>query len=306
MDVEKTLFMFRPAMRFSGTYTALITPFKDGAIDVSAFRSLIERQIVAGITGIVPVGTTGESPTLDTDEHIEVIRLAVEFAAGRCEVVAGTGANATAEAIELTEIAEKLGATGSLQVCPYYNKPSQEGVYLHFKAIAESTELPIMLYSVPGRAIIEIAPETTARLAADCPNIVAIKEAGGSVDRINQLVQALPNDFGILCGDDPLTLPFVSCGATGLVSVAANLVPEVMVSLVNACLSGNFADALLLQKKYYPLLRGLMSLDVNPVPVKSAVAMQGHCTPELRLPLAPLSDEAKSKLTTLLKSYKLL
>lgn len=306
MDVARSLFMFRPAMRFSGTYTALITPFKDGAIDALAFQSLIERQIAAGITGIVPVGTTGESPTLDTDEHIEVIRLAVEFAAGRCEVVAGTGANATAEAIELTEIAEKLGATGSLQVCPYYNKPSQEGIYLHFKAIAESTELPIMLYSVPGRAIIEIAPETTARLAADCPNIVAIKEAGGSVDRINQLVQALPSDFGILCGDDPLTLPFVSCGATGLVSVAANLVPDVMVRLVNACLSGNFNEALSLQKKYYSLMRGLMSLDVNPVPVKSAVAMQGHCTPELRLPLAPLSEEANVKLAALLKSYNLI
>jgi 4-hydroxy-tetrahydrodipicolinate synthase len=293
-------------MRFTGTYTALITPFKDGAIDAPAFKSLIERQITAGITGIVPVGTTGESPTLDTDEHIEVIRLAVEYAAGRCDVIAGSGANSTSEAIELTEAAEKLGATGSLQVCPYYNKPSQEGIYLHFKAISESTELPIMLYSVPGRAVIEIAPETAARLASDCPNITAIKEAGGSVDRINQLVQALPADFGILCGDDPLTLPFVSCGANGLVSVAANLIPEVMVSLVNACLSGNFTEALTLQKKYYPLMRGLMSLDVNPVPVKTAVAMQGHCTSELRLPLAPMSDDVSVKLSALLKSYKLL
>jgi 4-hydroxy-tetrahydrodipicolinate synthase len=180
-------------MSFSGTYTALITPFRNGEIDVPAFKSLIDRQIAGGVTGIVPVGTTGESPTLDTDEHIEVIRLAVEFAAGRCEVVAGTGANATAEAIELTEAAEKLGATGTLQVCPYYNKPSQEGLYLHFKAIAESTNLPIMLYSVPGRSSIEIAPETAARLAADCPTVVAIKEAGGSVDRVNQLAQALPD-----------------------------------------------------------------------------------------------------------------
>ncbi len=293
-------------MSFSGTYTALITPFRDGQIDGPAFKSLIDRQIAAGITGIVPVGTTGESPTLDTEEHIEVIRLAVEFAAGRCEVVAGTGANATSEAIELTEAAEALGATGSLQVCPYYNKPSQEGLYLHFKAIAESTNLPIMLYSVPGRAVVEIAPETAARLAADCPTIVAIKEAGGSVDRVNQLVQALPADFGILCGDDPLMLPFVSCGAIGLVSVASNLIPEIIVSLVNACLSGNFPEALALQKKYYPLMRGLMSLDVNPVPIKSAVALQGHCSPELRLPLAPLSGENTAKLTTLLKSYNLL
>ena len=293
-------------MRFPGTYTALITPFRNGAIDVPAFQSLIERQIAAGIDGIVPVGTTGESPTLDTTEHIEVIRLAVEFAAGRCQVIAGTGANATAEAIELTQAAEALGATASLQVCPYYNKPSQEGLYLHFKAIANATKLPIMLYSVPGRSVVEIAPETAARLAADCPNITAIKEAGGSVDRINQLVQALPEGFGILCGDDPLLLPFVSCGATGLVSVASNLIPETIVSLVKASLSGNFAEALILQKKFYPLMRGLMSLDVNPVPVKTAVALQGHCSAELRLPLAPMSEENIAKLTDLLKSYQLL
>ncbi len=293
-------------MRFAGTYTALITPFRDGSIDAPAFKSLIERQIAAGITGIVPVGTTGESPTLNTDEHIEVIRLAVEYAAGRCEVVAGTGANATAEAIELTEAAEKLGVTGSLQVCPYYNKPSQEGIYLHFRAIAESTHLPIMLYSVPGRSVIEISPETAARLAADCPNITAIKEAGGSVDRVNQLIQALPADFGILCGDDPLLLPFVACGASGLVSVASNLIPEVIVTLVQASLSGNFPEALAIQKRYYPLMRGLMSLDVNPVPIKTAVALQGHCGSELRLPLAPLSDENTLKLNDLLKSFDLL
>jgi 4-hydroxy-tetrahydrodipicolinate synthase len=293
-------------MSFSGIYTALITPFRDGEIDEPAFKSIIERQIAAGVDGIVPVGTTGESPTLDTDEHLEVIRLAVEFVAGRCQVVAGTGANATSEAIELTEAAEALGATGSLQVCPYYNKPSQEGIYLHYKAIAECSNLPLMLYSVPGRSVIEIAPETVARLAADCPTITAIKEAGGSVDRVNQLVQALPAGFSILCGDDPLTLPFVSCGATGLVSVASNLIPEIIVKLVKACLSGNFPEALALQKQYYPLMRGLMSLDVNPVPIKTAVALQGHCLPDLRLPLAPLSSENTDKLTALLKAYQLL
>ena len=293
-------------MSFSGIYTALITPFRDGEIDEPAFKSIIERQIAAGVDGIVPVGTTGESPTLDTDEHLEVIRLAVEFVAGRCQVVAGTGANATSEAIELTEAAEALGATGSLQVCPYYNKPSQEGIYLHYKAIAECSNLPLMLYSVPGRSVIEIAPETVARLAADCPTITAIKEAGGSVDRVNQLVQALPAGFTILCGDDPLTLPFVSCGATGLVSVASNLIPEIIVKLVKACLSGNFPEALALQKQYYPLMRGLMSLDVNPVPIKTAVALQGHCLPDLRLPLAPLSSENTDKLTALLKAYQLI
>ena len=293
-------------MSFSGIYTALITPFRDGEIDEPAFKSIIERQIAAGVDGIVPVGTTGESPTLDTDEHLEVIRLAVEFVAGRCQVIAGTGANATSEAIELTEAAEALGATGSLQVCPYYNKPSQEGIYLHYNAIAECSNLPLMLYSVPGRSGIEIAPETVARLAADCPTITAIKEAGGSVDRVNQLVQALPAGFTILCGDDPLTLPFVSCGAIGLVSVASNLIPEIIVKLVKACLSGNFPEALALQKQYYPLMRGLMSLDVNPVPIKTAVALQGHCLPDLRLPLAPLSSENTDKLTALLKAYQLI
>ncbi|BCU77825.1 4-hydroxy-tetrahydrodipicolinate synthase [Luteolibacter sp. LG18] len=293
-------------MRFSGTYTALITPFRDGKVDVPAFQALIERQIAGGVTGIVPVGTTGESPTLDTDEHIEVIRLAVEFAAGRCQVVAGTGANATHEAIELTQAAEKAGATGTLQVCPYYNKPSQEGLYQHFKKIAAETSLPIMLYSVPGRSGIEIGVETTARLAADCPNIVSIKEAGGSVERVNQLVAALPADFAILSGDDPLTLPFMVCGAVGLVSVASNIIPETMSKLVNLCLAGDFTAAAALHKQTYPLLKGLMSLDVNPVPIKSAAVLLGQCLEEFRLPLVPLSAPNKDALTALLKSNGLL
>jgi len=293
-------------MNFSGIHTALITPFRNGKVDTEAYRALIERQIAGGITGIVPCGTTGESPTLATEEHIEVIKLAVEFAAGRCLVIAGSGANATTEAIELTQAAELAGANGSLQVCPYYNKPSQEGLYLHFKAIASATSLPIMLYSVPGRSSIEIATETAARLAADCKNITSIKEAGGSVDRVNQLVQAVPEGFGILSGDDPLTLPFIAAGANGLVSVASNLIPEIMTQLVNHCLAGEFSEALTLQKHYYPLMRGLMSLDVNPVPIKTAVAMQGHCSPELRLPLAPLSATNENALRALLRSYSLI
>ncbi|MGC4017228.1 MAG: 4-hydroxy-tetrahydrodipicolinate synthase [Luteolibacter sp.] len=293
-------------MRFSGTYTALITPFRDGKVNVPAFQALIERQIAGKVTGIVPVGTTGESPTLDTDEHIKVIRLAVEFAAGRCEVVAGTGANATHEAIELTQAAEKAGATGTLQVCPYYNKPSQEGLYQHFKKIASETSLPVMLYSVPGRSGIEIGVETTARLAADCPNIVSIKEAGGSVERVNQLVAALPKDFAILSGDDPLTLPFMVCGAVGLVSVASNIIPETMSNLVNLCLAGDFTAAAALHKQTYPLLKGLMSLDVNPVPIKSAAVLLGHCLEEFRLPLVPLTAANKDALTALLQSNGLL
>lgn len=293
-------------MSFAGTHTALITPFRNGSIDVPAFQALIERQIAGGIDGIVPVGTTGESPTLDRDEHLEVIRIAVETAAGRCQVIAGTGANATAEAIELTEKAEALGATGSLQVCPYYNKPSQEGLYQHFKAVAESTNLPIMLYSIPGRSVIEIATDTIARLASEFPNITAVKEAGGSVDRVNQLVQDTPDGFEILSGDDPLTLPFIACGACGVVSVTSNIVPDVMARLVRACLNGSFDEALELQKQYYPLMRGLMSLDVNPVPIKSAAAMLGHCGPELRLPLAPLDEQQSARLKALLEQYNLL
>ena len=291
---------------FAGTFTALITPFRDGHLDRDAFQALIERQIAAGIAGIVPVGTTGESPTLDSDEHLAVIKAAVEFADSKIKVLAGSGANSTREAIHLTQAAEAMGADASLQVCPYYNKPSQEGLYQHYKTVAENTGLPIILYSIPGRSVIEIGIETVARLANDCENIVANKEAGGSVDRVNQLVQALPEDFQILSGDDPLTLPFMSCGAVGLVSVASNLIPEVMVSLVNRCLEGEYGEALELQKRYYPLLAGLMSFDTNPVPIKSAVALQGHCTPELRLPLIPLSDEKTESLRGLLKTYGLL
>jgi 4-hydroxy-tetrahydrodipicolinate synthase len=293
-------------MSFSGTYTALVTPFRNGEIDRDAFRALIDAQVEAGIDGVVPVGTTGESPTLSHDEHLEVVRLAVEYAAGRVEVVAGTGANSTREAVELTRAAEEAGATGSLQVCPYYNKPSQEGLYHHYRTIADSTSLPIMLYSIPGRSVIEIAVDTVARLAADCPNIVAVKEAGGSVDRVNQLVSALPEEFAILSGDDPLTLPFMACGAVGLVSVAANLVPDVMARLVRACLNLSFDEALAIQKQYYPLLRGLMSLDTNPVPIKTALILQGRCAGEFRLPLVPMPPAALDQLKALLARYELI
>lgn len=293
-------------MSFRGTYTAIITPFHEGKIDVATFKKLVDFQVAGGVTGIVPMGTTGESPTVDMDEHKEVIRLAVEFAAGRIEVVAGTGANATSEAIELTQAAEEMGATGTLQVCPYYNKPSQEGLYQHFKAIAANTKLPVMLYSVPGRSGIEIAVETTARLAADCSNIVAIKEAGGSVDRVNQLVQALPANFGILSGDDPLTLPFMICGATGLVSVASNIIPDVMSQLVNLCLAQDYIAAAALHKKYYPLMRNLMTLDVNPVPIKSAAHLMGLCGPEFRLPLVPMPENTLATLKSSLAQYHLL
>lgn len=291
---------------FAGTYTALITPFRNGSVDYDAFRALIDRQAAAGITGIVPVGTTGESPTVTNEEHLEIIRVAIEHNAGRMQVVAGTGANATAEAIHLTQAAEAMGADSSLQVCPYYNKPSQEGLYQHYKAVAEATKLPLMLYSVPGRSTVEIAPETAARLANDCPNILSLKEAGGSVDRINQLVQAVPASCELLCGDDPLTMPFMACGAVGLVSVAANIIPEVMISLVQACAAGNYGEALTIQKKYYPLFSTLMGLDTNPVPIKAAAVMMGHCDDEFRLPLVGLNDEKAAILRQTLTDFSLL
>ncbi len=293
-------------MKYQGLYTAIVTPFKDGQVDYEAFKALIEAQIAGGVDGIVPMGTTGESPTVSTEEHLDIIRVCIETVAGRCQVIAGTGANCTAEAIEMTKAAAAMGADGTLQVCPYYNKPNQEGVYQHFKAIAEATDLPIILYSIPGRSGIEIAVDTVARLAADCPTIVAIKEAGGSVERVNQLVQALPADFAVLSGDDGLTVPFISCGAVGLVSVTSNVAPAEMKALVDAALSGDGRKALELQKKYYPLMKGLMSLDVNPVPVKAALALRGDIGWDIRLPLVPLAEEKHGKLADLLKSFNLL
>ena len=293
-------------MKIQGLYTAIITPFRNNEVDYDAFRKLIDAQAAAGVDGIVPVGTTGESPTLTHAEHMEVIAKAIEFSAGRMKVIAGTGSNSTTEAIVMTQEAAKLGADGTLQVCPYYNKPSQEGLYRHFKAIAECSPLPIVLYSIPGRSGIEIAVETAARLAKDCPTIVAIKEAGGSVDRVNQLAQALPEDFAILCGDDGLTVPFISCGAVGLVSVTSNVAPAEMKALVDAAMSGDGKKALALQKQYYPLMKGLMSLDTNPVPIKAALALRGDISWEIRLPLAPLAEEKHGKLSALLKQFNLL
>lgn len=290
-------------MRHQGLYTALVTPFKDHHVDVMAYKQLIEDQILAGVAGIVPVGTTGESPTLSAAEHIEVIRLAVEAAAGRIDVIAGSGSNSTHEAIELTLEAEQAGASATLQVVPYYNKPSQEGIYRHYRAIAESCSLPIMMYSIPGRSGVEIGVETAARLAQECSNIISIKEAGGNVDRVNQLVQALPSTCAVLSGDDGLTLPFMSCGAVGLVSVSSNLIPSVMVELVQACLEDRYVDALGIQKKYYPLMKGIMSLDTNPVPVKAALALCGRMDSEVRLPLAGLNSAQEAVLKNLLAQF---
>src|SRR6266699_752434 len=242
---------------FRGTFTALVTPFRNGGIDVSAYEKLIETQIAAGITGIVAVGTTGESPTLSPEEREQAIRLAVTSAKKRCIVLAGTGSNSTHHAVADTKTAEKLGADGALLVAPYYNKPSQEGLFHHFKTIADATALPIMLYNIPGRCGVDIAPDAVTRLARECRNIVSIKEASGSVERISELRVRLPESFTILSGDDSLTLPFMSVGAVGVVSVASNVFPAEVCALVHAYQSGDVKSAENLHLKLFPLFKDL-------------------------------------------------
>jgi len=289
---------------FAGTYTALVTPFQNDRVDESAFERLIEAQIAGGITGIVPVGTTGESPTLDHDEHMRVIELGVQFANGRCKVIGGTGSNATREAVSMTVAAEKLGCDGALLVAPYYNKPSQEGLFRHFKAIADATKLPIILYSIPGRCGVEIGVETVARLAKACPNIVAIKEAGGTVERVSALRVALPETFEILSGDDSLTMPFIAAGAVGVISVASNLIPTEVGALVNAALAGDFAGAREIHERLYPLFKDLF-IEPNPVPIKTALARQGWMTEDVRLPMVPMTAQSRGRLEITLAKYGL-
>ncbi len=289
---------------FQGTYTALVTPFRNGRFDEAAFERLIEEQIAGDVDGIVPVGTTGESPTLDHDEHLAVIRRAVELAAGRCTVIAGTGSNSTVEAIALSEKARDAGANALLLVTPYYNKPSQEGVFHHYCAIASKVDLPLVLYSIPGRCGIEIAVETVVRLASAFSNIVAIKEAGGSVERVSQLRAALPLTFSVLSGDDSLTLPFLSVGALGVVSVASNLIPREVAAMVRAWLEGRAADAAALHAKYYPLFKDLF-IEPNPVPIKTALSLAGWMTEDVRLPLYRMSENNRAKLIATLQQMGL-
>jgi 4-hydroxy-tetrahydrodipicolinate synthase len=289
---------------FAGTFTALVTPFRDDCFDESAFTQLVEAQVAGGVTGVVPVGTTGESPTVTHDEHLRIIELAVQTAAGRVKVMAGTGSNCTAEAVEYTCAAERLGADAALIVAPYYNKPTQEGLYRHFRAIADKTRLPIMLYSIPGRCGVEIAVETCARLAAECANIVAIKEAGGRVERVTALKKAVPAAFEILCGDDGLTVSFMKEGAVGVVSVASNVIPREVSSLVSAALAGRWQEAQTIHEKYAELFSTLF-IETNPSPTKQALAWQGRMTPDVRLPLCEVSPPSQDKLRAVLKGLQL-
>lgn len=286
---------------FTGTYTAIVTPFRKGVLDEAALERLIKSQIKGGVDGIVPVGTTGESPTLDYEEHARVIELAVEFAAKKIKVLAGTGGNSTSEAIYLTKAAEEAGADGSLQVAPYYNKPTQEGLFQHFSAIARATRLPLVLYSIPGRCGIEIAIDTVKRLAEAHQTIVGIKEAGGNADRVSQLRAALGPKFEILSGDDSLTLPFMSVGANGVISVASNVIPREVSRMVRAFAKGDIREAQKLHGKFYPLFKDLF-IETNPVPVKAALAMMGLVEEEYRLPLVAMSQRNKDTLRATLRA----
>ena len=281
---------------FTGAITALVTPFRNGKVAYDDLDRLVDAQIAGGIKGLVPMGTTGESPTLDYDEHLEVIHRVVARTAGRVPVLAGTGSNCTREAVELTQKAEVAGADGMLVVAPYYNKPSQEGLYRHFSAIAEATRKPIVLYSIPGRCGIEIAVPTVARLRASFPHINHIKEAGGSCDRVDQLKQICGESVTILCGDDGLTLPFIALGAKGVISVASNLLPAEVVQLCDLALAGKLDEAAVLHRRLQPLFKNLF-VEPNPVPAKYAMArLRIIGTPEVRLPLCELTDASRALL----------
>ena len=284
-----------------GTLTALITPFRDGRLDLAALEALVEQQLAAGVDGLVPCGTTGESPTLSEDEHRQVVSCVVQRAAGRIPVIAGSGTNSTARTIDLARLNAECGADALLVVSPYYNKPSQEGLYRHFSAVATATDLPIVLYNIPGRCAVEISVETIKRLRDAHRNIAAVKHATGSVAGAADLIAA--SDIPVLSGDDPLTLALMSLGAVGVISVLSNLAPKAVKRLTQAALNGDFIAAREAHRALYPLAKALLSLDTNPIPIKTALAIKGWCTEELRLPLCGLSPENRRKLASLLESH---
>jgi len=288
---------------FAGVSVAIVTPFRNGAVDYPALKSQVEYQIAAGVDGLCPVGTTGESPTLSHDEHEKVIAFVVETVAGRIKVMPGTGSNSTQEALRLTRFAAKAGADGALVVAPYYNKPTQEGFYQHYKALAEATDLPICVYNIPGRTGKNIEPATFIRLA-ELKNITMVKEATGSLDQASEIIAT--TDLTVLSGDDSLTLPLMAIGGRGIISVAANLVPQDMKALVNAFEAGDLAGAQKWHKKLFPLCRDMLGLSTNPIPIKAAMKMVGRDTGEMRLPMTPLDEAQEKKLRQTLSKYGLL
>jgi 4-hydroxy-tetrahydrodipicolinate synthase len=286
--------------QFAGVTAALITPFRDGEVDFDALGRLVDWHVEQGTDGLAPVGTTGESPTLDHSEHERVIAFVVERANRRLKIMAGTGSNSTREAVRLTKFAKRVGADGALMVGPYYNKPTQDGYYRHFAAVAAEVDLPIVLYNIPGRTASNILPETIARIA-EIPSMVGLKEATGSLDQASHVASLC--DLTILSGDDSLTLPLLSIGARGVVSVVGNLVPRDMQALVRAYERGDTAEALRWHRKLFPLCRDLLSVATNPIPVKMAMRILGKDTGELRLPLCPPDAAGESKIAATLRNY---
>ncbi len=288
---------------FTGAMVALVTPFHEGVVDFKTLDELIEFQVENGIDAIVPVGTTGECPTLSHEEHKQVIERVVKTVNGATPVIAGAGSNSTAEAIELTAFAKKVGADASLQVCPYYNKPTQEGFYQHFKAIADEVDLPMVLYNIPGRCGAGLTPETVARLA-EHDNIVGIKEATGSLDQASEI--AMRCDITIISGDDSLTLPLASVGAKGVISVVANIVPADVKAMTDLILEGDLVSARQWHRKLFVLSKNMLTLATNPIPIKAAMSMLDMCSEELRLPMTLLEDSKKASLRKTLQDYGLL
>jgi 4-hydroxy-tetrahydrodipicolinate synthase len=290
---------------FQGSIVALVTPFRGDLVDEPKLRELVEWHVASGTDGIVPCGTTGESPTLSHDEHKRVVEIVVEAARGRVAVIAGTGSNSTAEAIDLTRHARKAGATGALVVNPYYNKPTQEGLYRHFRAVSEAVDIPIIVYNIAGRTAVNVETDTLARLVRDCPGIVGVKEASGSLDQMTQVILACGPDFSVLSGDDNLTLPLMSVGGRGVISVIANLVPRETAEMTHAALAGDWKQARELHLKLFPLSRA-MFLETNPIPVKEAMAMMGKLAePEFRLPMCRLGEANRPRLKAVLASLGL-
>lgn len=292
-------------MRLTGAFTALVTPFKNGHINEERYRQFIEWQIEQGIHGLVPCGTTGESATLTHDEHEEVIRICVEQVKGRVPILAGAGSNNTSEAIRLTRFAKKAGADAALHITPYYNKPTQEGLYQHFRAIAAEVDLPIILYNVPGRTGCNMLPETVARLARDLPQVIGIKEATANLVQISDIIELCGPDFIVLSGDDFTVLPILAIGGHGVISVTSNIVPAMMADQCNAFFKGDLAEARRLHYALEPLNR-VMFVETNPIPVKTAAALLGHMDGELRLPLVPLMPKNEATLRAALQSAGLL
>ncbi len=289
---------------FTGTYTALVTPFRRGAVAFDELRQLVEIQIRAGIDGLVPVGTTGESPTVDHEEHLAIIRCAIEAARGRVPVIAGTGSNSTKEACDMTRAADEAGADGMLLVAPYYNRPTQEGLFQHFSRIAGVTDKPLMLYSIPGRCGVEISVGVIERLRAKHPHVAHIKEAGGTVDRVDQIIQAMGDSVTVLSGDDSLTVPFMSVGAQGVVSVVSNYFPREITRMTRHALDGDFRRAGAMHRKLYPLFKAFF-IESNPAPVKAAMAQAGIIgSDEVRLPLSSLSAANRQALFRALAAYR--